>query len=156
MLSAVVTFTGNVVFDPEVRETTSGRVTSFKVAATERYRDTKTQEFVDGVTTFYRVSCWKALGDRVAVTLRQGDPVVVVGRLSLHTFEKKDGGQGFSLEVKADAVGPDLRLAKVEIYRRARDLKTDTVAAQSSDVTTPAAADDPWASPIQEQSEPAA
>jgi single-strand DNA-binding protein len=156
MLSAMVTFTGNVVYDPEVRETKAGRVTSFKVAATERYMDDKTKNFVDGVTTFYRVSCWRTLGDRVAATLRQGDPVLVAGRLAMHTFERKDGGQGFSLEVKADAVGPDLRLAKVEIYRRAREVTTESVPVPTSGEAAPAASDDPWANDIRPAAEPAA
>ena len=156
MLSANVTFTGNVVYDPEVRETTAGRVTSFKVAATERRYDDVTKAYVNGVTTFYRVSCWRGLGDRVAETLRKGDPVVVHGRLSLHTFDKQDGSTGFSLEVKADAVGPDLRLAKVAIHRRAPAATGEPVPTQPSEVAQAAAAVDPWTTPIHDQSAPAA
>src|SRR4051812_4695022 len=110
MNHALVTFTGNVVRDPETRNTNSGSVTTITVASTERKYDRPSQTYSNGVTTFYKVTCWRKLGERVAECLRQGDPVVVVGRLALQTFEKRDGSSGYSLDVSADAVGPDLQL----------------------------------------------
>jgi single-strand DNA-binding protein len=160
MLNTVVMFTGNVVRDPELRQTTAGRVTSITVAATERRRDPASQTYADGVTTYYKVTCWKTLGDRVAETLRKGDPVIVCGRLTMQTFEKRDGTTGYSLDVNADALGPDLRLAKLEIRRpERREDAGMSVPAQSTAPSTEgsavAATADPWGAEAQRE-EPAA
>lgn len=108
MFETTVAVTGNVVTDPEVRETSRGdRVVSFRVASTARRFDKSTETWVDGNRFFATVKCWRRLADGVGGTLRKSDPVVVSGRL--RTREYESGGQWRSIvEIEASAVGLDL------------------------------------------------
>lgn len=89
---------GNLVRDPEMRVIPSGaNVCSFTVAVNRR---TNGEQQAD----FYNVSAWRALGENCYKYLRKGSKCAVVGDLTLRQYQKKDGGQGASLEVNADAV----------------------------------------------------
>lgn len=76
---------------------------NFSVASTEKK---------DGPTTWVDVVCFDEQADMVSQSLHKGDRVVVTGRMSLETYEKKDGTQGSSLRVVADEVGKSLRWPK--------------------------------------------
>ena len=104
MISA--TITGNVGQVREMRTTRAGKsMLSFSVASTVKREGQEPQ------TTWVEVSCFEEQADMVSQTLQKGDRVVVTGRMSLETFEKKDGSQGFSLRLLADEVGKSLRWA---------------------------------------------
>ena len=156
MNHAIVTFTGYLATTPERRQTTTGkRVTNVRVATTERRK--QGDQYVDGVTTFYTVTCWNWLGERVADCLQKGDPVFVSGRLVEKSYQKKDGsGLVTYLDVEADAIGPDLKRVSVDVRRRPRDTAADSVPSQSSDASPTPVTPDPWASPLGQAAEPAA
>jgi single-strand DNA-binding protein len=98
------TVTGNVGKQPELRDTKSGKpMATFSVASTEKK---------DSPTTWVDVVCFDEQADMVTQTLQKGQRVVVTGRLSLETFDKKDGSKGFSLRMVADEVGVSLRWPK--------------------------------------------
>lgn len=98
------TITGNVGKTPELKMSRSGKpMTNFSVASTEKK---------EGPTTWVDVVCFDEQADVVSQGVQKGDRVVVTGRVSLETYQKKDGSQGFSLRLVADEVGKSLRWPK--------------------------------------------
>jgi single-strand DNA-binding protein len=155
---AIVSFTGNLVADPDPRQLPSGvRVTNLRVASTERRFDKHNNQWYDGSTTFFNVTCWKGLGDRVAGNLHKGDPVFVSGRLLERGYDKKDGsGRVNYWEVEASVIGPDLSKTNVEVLRQRRaDVAAESTPAQSGEPASDADVD-PWTTPLEERAEPAA
>ena len=53
----------------------------------------------------------------MAETLRKGMRVIVQGRLTLRSYETRDGQQRSELSLQVDEVGPSLRYAKAEVTR---------------------------------------
>lgn len=153
----VITITGNLTKDPELRFTQSGTaVANFDVAVTPRNYNKQTQQWEDGDTTYYRCSVWKEAAENAAETLRKGMRVIVQGRVSLRKSEGRDGKTYTDLEVQVDEVGPSLR------YARAQVTKTPTGDTQPAPQYQPRAqatrnapaggtSGDPWA----QQSQPA-
>lgn len=112
-----IVIVGNLTADPELKFTPSGAaVASFSVASTERKFDRGTNAWVDGDTTFMRVSAWRDLGEHIAHSLKKGDKVIVTGRLKSNVVEK-DGQKTTYFEVEAEHVGPSLEWATAVVTR---------------------------------------
>jgi single-strand DNA-binding protein len=129
-----MTVSGNLVADPQQRQTPSGvPVASFRMASTERRRESG-GEWRDVHTSYYQVTCWRALGERVATALRKGDPVVVTGRAYIRTWEKPAGYWHTVVDIDATALGPDLAKTAVEVVRRrpAALVSVDATVAESA------------------------
>lgn len=100
------TVTGNVGNVKELRITNSGKaMLNFSVASTEKK---------DGPTTWVDVVCFDEQAETCSQSLQKGQRVVVSGRMSLETYQKKDGTQGTSLRLVANEVGLSLRWPKRE------------------------------------------
>lgn len=109
MQDNIVVVVGNLAADPEYRRLDNdAEVTNFRVGSTKRRLDKGSGTWVDGQTSWWRVSCWRNLAANTATSLRKGDRVVVVGRVRTSSWEKDDGRSGTSVEIDADAVGHDL------------------------------------------------
>ena len=108
MQDNTVVVVGNLAADPEYRRLDNDtEVTNFRIGSTKRRFERSANAWVDGQTSWWRVSCWRGLAANAAASLRKGDRVVVVGRVRTTTWEK-DGRSGTSVEIDADAVGHDL------------------------------------------------
>lgn len=108
MNETMVTVVGNVVSDPTLRVTSGGvKVTSFRLASTERRYDRGVGGWCDGDTIYWSVSCWRRSAENVADSLAKGQPVVVHGRLRERAYEV-EGQRRTSLEIEATTVGHDL------------------------------------------------
>lgn len=81
-------------------------VADFRLASTPRRHD-REQGWLDGQTSFVKVTCFRALADNVASSLEVGQPVVVAGRLQVEE-SSRDGRVYRDTVVVATAVGPDL------------------------------------------------
>jgi single-strand DNA-binding protein len=81
-------------------------VVNFRVAATPRIK--RKGEWVDGDTTWYSVSAWRALADNVFESVKKGDAVIVHGKLRTETWRRTDGQPSSTLVVDASFVGHDL------------------------------------------------
>jgi single-strand DNA-binding protein len=128
-----VTLVGFVAQDPRQRETKDGtRVTDLRVGATTRVQDRVTNQWRDGDTSYYNVSCWRRLGDHVRASLRKGDPVVIKGRFRSRTFEDKTGQPRTVIEIVADTVGHDLNRGIANYMRPQRQL-VDTAGDPAAD-----------------------
>lgn len=136
-MDTYLTLHGNLVADPAARSTASGAtVVGFRIASTGRKFDKEAGAFRDGDTVFITVSCWRALGSNVLATLRKGDSVVAMGRLTYRTYDDKNGVRRTVHELDAIAVGPDLSRCPADLRRPARP---DAVPQQATDVPEAAA-----------------
>jgi single-strand DNA-binding protein len=109
MNETMVTLVGHVATEPALRITTGGaRVTSFRLASTERRFDKGVNDWRDAYTTFFTVTTWRNMAENVASSVQKGQPVVVHGRLRDSSYEAKDGQWRTVLEVEAFALGHDL------------------------------------------------
>lgn len=120
MSNTLVTITGNLTGDPELREYDNARKTVIRVASTASVRDRTTGDFRNGSTSFYNVSCWNALGENVLKSMQKGDPVVVTGRLEISTYQAQDGSPRQSAEINASNVGHDLKFGTTSFERPSR------------------------------------
>ena len=108
MNETIMTIVGNLVESPKLRRTKSGHfVANFRVASTPRRYDRESGAWVDGKTLFVTVTCWRALGENAAQSLRKGQPVIVTGRYYQREYEKNEMLR-VAYELEAMAVGPDL------------------------------------------------
>jgi single-strand DNA-binding protein len=104
-----VTLVGFVAQDPRQREIREGvLVTDLRVGATPRVQDRVTNEWRDGDTAYYDVSCWRRLGDHVRASLHKGDPVMVKGKFRSRSWVDKAGVSRTVIDIVADTVGHDL------------------------------------------------
>jgi single-strand DNA-binding protein len=102
-VSIQVTIVGNLTRDPEVKVLNGGKsVTTLSVAVNERVQ--RNGEWVDGETTYYRVSVFGQYGEALADKARKGDLVVAPGTLKIGSYEK-DGVKHTSVDVTAYRVG---------------------------------------------------
>jgi single-strand DNA-binding protein len=109
MNEAHISLTGYVASQPRLRSIREGvQILSMRVAWTPRRLDRSTGEWTDGNTSYATVTCWRKLADNAAVCLRKGDPVVVRGRLSVRTYDDKEGVSRTQVDVDATSVGHDL------------------------------------------------
>ena len=101
--------TGYVANEPEYSLVGNGiPKLTMRVAWTTRRREPSSGEWVDGNTSFVRVTCWRRLADNLATCLRKGDPVLLRGRLDVRPFTGKDGVRRVSVDVDANSLGHDL------------------------------------------------
>jgi single-strand DNA-binding protein len=126
---ATATVIGNLTADPELRFTAVGRpVAHFTVASTTRAFDSTSGLWRDGDTLFLRCTAWLRLAEHVIESLRNGNRVVVTGRLQQHTLDAEEGEKRSTLELVADDVGVSLRhlMAKPMPSRRSEDMRQDS------------------------------
>ena len=133
MRDTEITVVGRVASAPRRARLESGSsVTNFRIASTARRFDRTSQEWVDGETFWSDVECWDELGGNVIRSLSKGDAVVVVGRLWTRDYESSNG-RGSTSQIRADAVGPDLRHGWAEYQRAARPARPETFGADGAE-----------------------
>ncbi len=124
---AQVFLAGYVATEPTFRTTSRGKPEAhMRVGYTPRRQDRDTGEWADGPSSFVSVKCWGKLADNVALCLRKGEPVVVMGRVQIRPYEK-DGIQRQSVDVYASAIGYDLARG-VAHFSRTRPSSGETAA----------------------------
>jgi single-strand DNA-binding protein len=103
-----ITIVGYLVSDPVERNTQSGRaVTNFRVASTPRRFNRESNSYEDSGTLWMQIVCWQDAARNVAQSMRQGDPVILTGRLTSREYVKDEQRRVYT-EVVADAVGHNL------------------------------------------------
>ncbi|MDO5504075.1 MAG: single-stranded DNA-binding protein [Actinomycetia bacterium] len=105
----IITVTGNLVADPELRTTRSGApMLTFRVASTHRYFDNRSGQWEDGVTNYYDCVAFRQLAVHGAKSLTKGDAVLLQGQFRQRRFTRQDGSQGTGCEIQLRSIGPDL------------------------------------------------
>lgn len=88
-----ITLVGNLVRDPEIRYINSGAaVTKFTLAVNRRSKQQEETDFIDCVT-------WDKLAETCNTYLKKGMSVLVDGRLSIRSYETKEGEKRKAAEV---------------------------------------------------------
>ena len=118
----VMTVVGNVVKPPQRNRTANGSVTNFRIASTSRRYDKGLQGWVDHKTLFLDVECWGDLGGNVSSSISKGDPVMVRGTLTTHSWETENGRRS-TPRIRAFAVGPNLARGS-SVFRRTQAART--------------------------------
>ena len=118
MNETFVTLSGWLGGDVTMRDAAGVPVAHFRVASTPRRYVRKTDSWEDGDTQWYSVNAWRALAQNCEQSLRRGDPVVVHGKLSAHTWTNKAGLEVTTFEVEAAFVGHDLNRGTSSFQRR--------------------------------------
>lgn len=94
-----VIMVGNLVADPELKQTQSGiAVTSFRIAVSRRF--TKAGE--QPVTDFFDVVAWRQTAEFVTRFFTKGRPILVCGSLQTRQWTDANGGKRTSYEIVAD------------------------------------------------------
>ena len=122
MYETVITVVGNVGTEPRQRVVAGGAIVAdFRVASTPRRYDKSSGTWSDAGTTWYRVTCWRALAEHSTQSLKKGDRVIVTGRLDTKTWVSPQGEERSSLEIEASAIGFDLSRGPAVQQRVPRD-----------------------------------
>lgn len=107
-MSRLPTLTGEFVVggDPELRFTPTGKaVASISLIATESKKTDSGWE--DGESTpWITASLWDQQAELAAEHIRKGMRVLASGLLYVRKYEKRDGGEGQSMELKWATVAP--------------------------------------------------
>lgn len=111
-MSSSISVIGNLASEPLLSFTSNGKaMCRFSIADNHRVFNQDTKEWENGSTSFYRVTCWGKLAENIADSLQKGNRAMVVGRLSTSTYTDKDGINRTSVDLTAEAVGPELSFA---------------------------------------------
>ena len=114
----MITVSGNVIAEPEMRQTKGGPMLTFRLASNHRYFNNRSGQWEEGVTNFYDVVAFRQLALNTAQSLHKGYGVFVNGQLRQRRFTRQDGSQGMSCEIAAKVVGPDLSYGVAQWMRR--------------------------------------
>ncbi|MCF2705864.1 single-stranded DNA-binding protein [Arcanobacterium haemolyticum] len=113
-----LTVRGFVGSDPMIFRSETGRTTAVvRVGVTARNYDRAANAYVDGMTAWYTVRCYGDLGENVAKSVTKGCPVLVRGRLSLRTWNDRDGHSRTEFVIAADSLGLDLNTGWAKFQR---------------------------------------
>ncbi|AIY00681.1 hypothetical protein ART_1082 [Arthrobacter sp. PAMC 25486] len=98
-------------------------VGNFRMGSAIRKLDSITNQWVDGPTSWFRVNMFRSLATNTMLSIGKGDRVLVIGKLKVVSFLRKDGTPGTGVEIDADSIGPDLQFGTAT-YHRGGGLRT--------------------------------
>jgi single-strand DNA-binding protein len=94
----IVTISGNLTRDPELRQATNTSVLSFGVAVNDRRRNPQSGQW-ENVPNFVDCIVFGSRADALAGLLHKGSKVAIDGKLRYSSWEGKDGKKRSKLEV---------------------------------------------------------
>jgi single stranded DNA-binding protein len=128
-----ISLAGYLGATPKLRLSPTGiPVTSLRIATTQSRK--VGEEWQDGETIWFGVTCWKGLAENVVLSLRKGDRVTVSGKLAQRTWKAEDGSDKVDLDIEAQTVGVDLRRYAVDIQKPVRTHASEDVWAKPPNV----------------------
>lgn len=118
----VVTISGRLAADPDLRFTGSGQpVANLRIAHTPRRKNPQGQ-WEDGTTLWLNTTVWGKQAENITNSLAKGMAVLVVGRLQQRNWQDKNTGENRStVELIADSITPDLRYATAQVTKNERN-----------------------------------
>ncbi|KQY61448.1 single-stranded DNA-binding protein [Nocardioides sp. Root140] len=107
--NTTVTFAGNLVEDPELRFTPTGKaVADFRVLVNRRTKN-EDGEYVDAEPTGHSCTLWEKQAEHLAESGRKGDRVMVTGQLVTESYHDRDSGEKrYKTRIQVDEVGLSL------------------------------------------------
>jgi single-strand DNA-binding protein len=117
-MSTTITTEANLTQDPETRYTkvTGQAVCNLTLAVSSRRKNID-GEYVDTPPVFLYATCWGALAEHVAESLRKGDRVLVHGSTYDEEWTDRDGRTRVKHVLQVQAIGASLRYATTRITR---------------------------------------
>ncbi len=155
MPGVLVFAAGNVTNDLTYRESARDQrhdFLSFTMAANNGYLDDN-GEWKQTSTVWLNVKAFGALARNARAVIAKGRPVIVHGELKHESFDGADGQRHSSLDLKADAIGLNLRMCasqyvgKGEPYREVIPAPLETVSEGAADGAVPGSASPGSAAP---------
>lgn len=151
-MTDLMTIRGIVGTEPQLSITPKGlAVLKFRVATHERKRDGETGQWVDGATSWFSISAFRALAENAMESIAQGDHLVIFGKLQIRQFDRPDGTRGMSADLEAYSLGHDLRFG-TSLFTKVRsdggeaERVTHTSAAGNSRSSDEVRGENMWAS----------
>lgn len=117
MFETPFTIVGTIVTDPIRRRVGDQELIKFRVASNSRRRGPD-GKWVPGDSLFVTVNCWGRLVTGVGAALGKGDAVIAVGHVYTSEYEDREGARRSSVEMRANAVGPDVSRSLVRIIEK--------------------------------------
>ncbi|NUT71064.1 single-stranded DNA-binding protein [Pseudarthrobacter sp. C4D7] len=118
-MSETITIRGFVATEITSSTTPGGVATaSFRLGSTTRRFDRESKTWGDGHTNWFTVQGYRNLAGTLGCSIRKGQPVIVVGKLKIRSWEK-EGRVYHSTIIDADAVGHDLSFGSANFIRTA-------------------------------------
>ena len=89
---------GNLVADPELKQTNSGiSYCSFSIAVSRRYSKQGEQ-----TTDFFEVTCWREKAEFATKFFTKGKPILVCGEMQQRSWTDSNGQKRYAYSVAAD------------------------------------------------------
>ncbi len=93
---------GNMVADPELRQTTSGKsVCSFRIAVQRTFSRNADGE---SNTDFFTVNAWDKRAEFVCRYFKKGNAILVCGNLQNRSWTDNQGQKRYATEINADEI----------------------------------------------------
>ena len=139
-----------IATDPELRFTPNGAaVCQLSIITSESRKNEQTGEWEDGdKSPFISVSLWKQAAEAAAAELEKGQRVLVSGQLFERKYQRNDGSEGSSLELKWATVAAVPGGKSKASRERAGQGYAHGQRPQGNGQP------DPWATPHQQQADP--
>ena len=99
----IVTISGNLTRDPELRQASNTSVLSFGVAVNDRRRNPQSGQW-ENVPNFVDCIVFGSRADALAGLLHKGSKVAIDGKLRYSSWEGKDGKKRSKLEVVVNEI----------------------------------------------------
>lgn len=94
---------GNMVADPELKQTPNGiSVCRFRLAVQRRFARSADQG--QQTADFLDVVAWRQSAEFVSKYFKKGSPILVCGQIQSRSWEDKDGAKRYAVEIVADEV----------------------------------------------------
>ena len=118
-MSDSITVRGFVATEPKSSTTPGGVATvSFRLGSPNGHYDRATNTWIDGNIDFFTVQGYRQLAGNIGCSVKKGQRVIVVGRLTLRSWESE--GQIHNVaQIDAAAVGHDLKWGSANYTRSA-------------------------------------
>lgn len=97
----VVAIVGRLAFDPQMRQTTTGKsVATFRIACDRGRKDARGQMLTDWLD----VVAWERLGEFVCQYFQKGQMIAVTGRLQSRSYQDRNGNNRTAVEIVAKSL----------------------------------------------------
>lgn len=127
---STLTITGNIVRDPELRFTPSGKAVANLTVAENHRRKNAAGDWEDTKPTYWPVTIWGDYAEHATESLTAGARVVVIGRTGTRVWTPTEGERAGQeqrrLEIIADEIAPSLRWATAKVSKVERPASGDT------------------------------
>lgn len=106
----LITITGNLTNDPQIRYTNDGRpVVNFAVAVNRRVRSAN-GDWEDELEGYFDCSAWDTQATQIA-SLAKGQRVIVTGRMVQRKYIDREGNDRVAWGIDVREAGPSLKFA---------------------------------------------